>query len=387
MRARPDFLPFSPPAIGEEEIQEVIDTLRGQWHSTGPKTRRFEAAFAERFGSPAALALNSCTAGLHTALMTLGIGPGDEVITTAMTFCATANVIEHVGARTVLVDVERDTLNLDPSKIEAAITPRSRAIIPVHYAGHPAELRPIREIAARHGLQIIEDAAHAVPAKYEGQWIGQSGNPVAFSFYATKNLSTAEGGMLTGSPEFIDRARVISLHGMSRDAYKRFDKNGSWKYEVTLPGFKYNMTDIQASLGLVQLRRLEEMQARRRAIVRMYNDRLGRLDAFTLPVERPNVESAWHLYPIRLIPSAFQIDRDRFIEEMKARNIGVSVHYIPVHLHPYYSQKYGYKPQDLPVAFGEFENMLSIPLTASLKDQDVEDVIAAIEDIVRMHGR
>ena len=387
MQTRKDFLPFSPPAIGQQEIDEVIDTLKGMWLSTGPKTRKFEAEFAGYVQAPAALALNSCTAGLHTALMTYGIGAGDEVITTTMTFCASANVIEHVGARTVLVDIEPDTMNIDPAKIEAAITPGTKAIIPVHYAGHPAEMRPIRDIAKRHNLHLIEDAAHAIPAKYEGQWVGSASNPVAFSFYATKNLTTAEGGMLTADPEFIDRARVISLHGMNRDAWKRFDKNGSWKYEVTLPGFKYNMTDIQASLGLVQLRRLQEMQVRRRAIVGRYHEALGSLNSFTLPVERSNVEHAWHLYPIRLIPSAFKIDRDQFIEEMKARNIGVSVHYIPVHLHPHYSGKYGYRPEQFPVAFEAYSNMLSIPLTPSLSDRDVEDVIGAIQDIVKTFRR
>src|SRR5438132_561210 len=263
---RRDFLPFSPPLVGEEEIREVVDTLRSDWITTGPKAKRFEQDFAAYVGAPGALALNSCTAGLHTALATLGIGPGDEVITTPMTFCASVNVIEHVGARPVLVDVEPDTLNIDPRQIAAAVTPRTRAILPVHYAGHPADLDGIEAVAHPHGLTVVEDAAHAIPARYKGRFIGSGTNPVAFSLYATKNLTTAEGGMLTGEGAFLDRARVLSLHGMSRDAWKRYDQGGSWRYEVLLPGFKYNMTDIQAAIGLCQLRKQDAFQRRRREI-------------------------------------------------------------------------------------------------------------------------
>jgi dTDP-4-amino-4,6-dideoxygalactose transaminase len=234
---RREFLPFCPPTIGEEEIAEVVDTLRSNCITTGPKAKRFEADFASYLGSPGAVALSSCTAALHTALVTAGIGPGDEVITTPLTFAASVNVIEHVGARPVLVDVEPDTLNIDPRRVAAAITDRTRAVIPVHFAGHPVDLDPIRRLAAIHGLTVIEDAAHAMSAKYKGQFIGSGLNPVAFSFYATKNLTTAEGGMLTGDPAFLDRARLVALHGMSRDGWKRYDKGGSWFFEVLLPGF------------------------------------------------------------------------------------------------------------------------------------------------------
>ena len=287
--SRTEFLPFSPPCIGEEEIAEVVDTLRSNWITTGPKTKRFETEFATAIGAPGALALNSCTAGLHTALVTLGIGPGDEVITTPMTFAASVNVIEHVRARPILVDVEPDTLNIDPDAIARAITPRTKAILPVHYAGHPAELDAINDLAERHNSTVIEDAAHALPAAYGGRRIGAGKNPVAFSFYATKNLTTAEGGMLTADPEFLDRARVVSLHGMSRDAWKRYDKGGSWRYDVLLPGFKYNMTDIQASIGLHQLRKLMDFDRRRRAIVAQYQAAFGADDAFEIPAERANV--------------------------------------------------------------------------------------------------
>lgn len=384
---RSEFLPFSPPTIGEEEIQEVVDTLRSHWITTGPKTHRFEAEFKEFLGAPAALALNSCTAGLHTALATLGVGAGDEVITTPMTFAASANVIEHVGARPVFVDVEADTLNIDPNLLERAITKRTRAIIVVHYTGHPADMEPIRSIASRRGIAIIEDAAHALPAAYRGERIGAGANLVAFSFYATKNLTTAEGGMLTGDPELIDRARVISLHGMSRDAWKRYEKGGSWQYDVVFPGFKYNMTDVQAAIGLQQLRKLERMQQRRRAIVRQYHRAFEEEPALQLPLTRTDVEHAWHVYMVRLRLEMLSIDRARFIEELSERNIGSSVHFIPVHLHPYYRDKYGFSPMDFPVAFTNHLRQLSLPLHPQLSDRDVADVVAAVVDVVETFRR
>ena len=385
--ARRDFLSFSPPLIGEEEISEVVDTLRSDWITTGPKTKRFEKEFAAYLDAPGALALNSCTAALHTALAALGIGPGDEVITTPMTFAASVNVIEHVGARPILVDVEPDTLNIDPAQVAAAITPRTRAVLPVHYAGHPADLDPIGELATAHRLAVIEDAAHALPARYKNRPIGAGGNPAAFSFYATKNLTTAEGGMLTGDPEFLERARVVSLHGMSRDAWKRYDRGGSWFYEVVVPGFKYNMTDIQSALGLWQLRKLAGFQERRRAVVRMYDAAFAGEDALELPARRPDVEHAWHLYVLRLRSGALRIHRDVFIEELRQRNIGSSVHFIPIHVHPYYRDKYGYQPDSFPVAYGNYERMVSLPLNPRLADGDVHDVIAAVLDIVRRQRR
>jgi dTDP-4-amino-4,6-dideoxygalactose transaminase len=379
--SRTEFLPFSPPCIGEEEIAEVVDTLRSNWITTGPKTKRFETEFAAAIGAPGALALNSCTAGLHTALVTLGIGPGDEVITTPMTFAASVNVIEHVRARPILVDVEPDTLNIDPHQVAAAITPRTRAILPVHYAGHPADLDPINDLAERHHSTVIEDAAHALPAAYGGRRIGAGKNPVAFSFYATKNLTTAEGGMLTADPEFLDRARVVSLHGMSRDAWKRYDKGGSWRYDILLPGFKYNMTDIQASIGLHQLRKLTEFDRRRRAIVAQYQAAFGADDALEIPAERANVCHAWHLYVLRIRPEVLSIGRDQFVQELTRRNIGTSVHFIPIHLHPYYRDKYGFAPRTLPVAFDNFERLLSLPLHPGLTDSDVSDVVSAVLDV------
>ncbi|HEY0970468.1 MAG TPA: DegT/DnrJ/EryC1/StrS aminotransferase family protein [Gemmatimonadales bacterium] len=384
---RGEYLPFSPPSIGEEEIASVVDALRSPWISTGPQARRFEAEFASYLGAPAALALNSCTAGLHTALVALGVGDGDEVITTTMTFTSSVNVIEHVRARPVLVDVEPDTMNIDPARVEAAITPRTKVILPVHFAGHPAELDPLRDLARAHGCVLLEDAAHALPARYRGELIGAGGNPVAFSFYATKNLTTAEGGMLTGAPDLVDRARVLSLHGMSRDAWKRYSKNGSWRYEVVAPGFKYNMTDMQAALGLCQLRRLPSFQERRREVVAAYDAAFAGCAALELPARRPYVEHAWHLYVLRVRPEALDIGRDQFISELTERNIGTSVHFIPVHLHPYYRDRYGYLPESFPNALAAFERIISLPLHPGLTSDDVEDVISAVLDVVRAHRR
>lgn len=386
-RVRDEFLTFAPPSIGEEEIAEVVDTLRSGWITTGPKTARFEEEFARFLGAPGALAVNSCTAALHTALLTAGVGEGDEVITTPLTFAATANVIEHVRARPVFVDVDPDTLQLDATRLEAAVTARTRAIIPVHFAGHPADLDAIETVARRHQLLVVEDAAHALPARFRGRLIGSGGNPVAFSFYATKNLTTGEGGMLTGDPEFLQRARIASLHGMSHDGWKRYAEGGHWFYEVLLPGFKYNMSDIQAAMGLAQLAKVERHQARRRAVVTSYQAAFAEHDAFELPVERPEVEHAWHLYVLRLHPGVLRIGRDRFIEELTQRRIGTSVHFIPLHLHPYYRDTYGYAPDAYPVAQSNYERMLSLPLHPGLTETDVGDVVAAVLDIAEEYRR
>lgn len=384
---RREFLPFSPPSVGDEEIAEVADTLRSGWLSTGPKTRQFETDFQAYLGAPGALAVSSCTAALHTALATAGVGRGDEVVTTTYTFAATANVVEHLGAKPVLVDVEADTLNIDPAAVEAALTPRTRAIIPVHFAGHPADLDPLREMARARGLLLLEDAAHAVPASYRGQRIGAGDNPAAFSFYATKNLVTGEGGALTASQEFLDRARVVSRHGMSRDGWNRYDRGGSWYYEIQMPGFKYNMSDIMASLGLWQLRKLDGFQERRREVVRRYHEAFGGEPALELPVERAEVEHAWHLYVVRIVPGTLTIGRDEFIRELAARNIGTSVHFIPVHLHPFYRDTYGYAPEAFPVAYDNFQRAISLPLHPGLSDADVDDVAGAVLDVAQRFRR
>jgi len=408
---RQSFLPFSLPSIGEEEIAEVIDSLRSGWITTGPKTKRFEEQFREYIGAKHAIAVNSCTAGLHIALTALGIGPGDAVISTPMTFCSSIHVIEHVGARPILVDVEPDTLNIDPERIEEELKsqiPNSkskiRAVLPVHYGGQPCDLEAIYTIAARHNLPVVEDAAHAVGAAYHGHKIGSLANSqlaignsqvTCFSFYATKNMTTGEGGMITtADDELAERMRLLSLHGMSRDAWKRYTSTGSWYYEVLLPGYKDNMTDIQAAIGLHQLRKLPQFQARRREIVHRYNEAFSQFDEFQIPTERPEVEHAWHLYVLRLDLERFPAIRNpkseirnRFIEELKARNIGTSVHFIPVHLHPYYRDRYGYKAEDFPVAYREYQRMVSLPLYPRMSDQDVEDVIEAVVDVVKRYRR
>jgi len=379
---RQEFLPFSPPFIGPEEIAEVVDSLQSGWITTGPKTKDFEARFAAFTGAPAALALNSCTAALHMALVCLDIGPGDEVITTCLTFAATVGVIEHTGATPILVDVTPDTLNMDPEKVAAAITDRTRAVIAVHFGGHPCELDRLREICRERNLILVEDAAHSLPAWYQGRLVGDCDNPVAFSFYATKNLTTAEGGMLTGAAELVERGVVASLHGMNKDAWKRNSEQGNWRYDIVMPGFKYNMPDIMAAMGLRQLDRLLDMHAKRETIVARYREGLEPLGAFDLPVEREDCRSAWHLFPIRLRAGVLNIDRDEFIERMKALNIGTSVHFIPIHTFTYYREKYGFQPGDFPVALAESDRILSLPLHPGLTDSDVDDVMSAVTEIV-----
>jgi dTDP-4-amino-4,6-dideoxygalactose transaminase len=397
---RKTFLPFSPPSIGEEEIAEVVDTLRSDWITTGPKVKRFELEFAAAVNAPSALALSSCTAALHVALAALGIGPGDLVITTPMTFCSTVHVIEQVGARPVLVDVEPVTLNLNMSEVRKTLQRLNgapghggpvKAIIPVHLYGHPCDMEQLLKIASEYKLAIVEDAAHALPAKHKGRMIGSHANgsdvPVftCFSFYATKNLTTAEGGMLTGRPELVDEARIWSLHGMSRDAWRRYSSGGSWYYEVVRPGFKYNMTDLQAAIGLHQLRKLPSFHRRRQEIVRQYNAAFSLLDSVEIPQEGEGVEHAWHLYALRLHAGQLGISRADFIEQLTARNIGSSVHFIPIHLHPYYRDKYQFTPNDFPVAGREWERLISLPLAPRMTSEDVEDVIAAVKDITGLN--
>jgi len=374
-------VPFSPPDIGEEEIREAVDTLRSDWITTGPKTALFEHEFAAYVGAPGALALNSCTAGLHIALATLGIGPGDRVATTPMTFAASVNVIEHVGATPVLVDVEPDTLNLSPQAL-ASVGPVD-AVIAVHYAGHPVDVDALHAYAQRHGVPVVEDAAHAVAARHRGRMIGSHGNLTAFSFYATKNMTTCEGGMLTGDAKLLERARVLHLHGMSKDAARRYEKGGSWRYEILAPGFKYNMTDLQSAMGRVQLRRLGAFQQRRLEIVRRYDREFADLDAIETPRVRPEVESAHHLYVIRLHLDRLAIDRDQFVVRLAERGVTASVHFIPIHVHPYYRQRYGFRPEDFPVAYTNFLRMISLPLFSRMTDDEVAHVIAAVRDVAR----
>lgn len=389
MKKPPKFLTFSPLAIGEEEIREVTKTLRSGWITTGPKTHEFEERFREFVNARAALAVNSCTSALHLALVVLKIGPGDEVITSPMTFCSAVNIIEHVGAKPVFADVEPDTLNINPGQIAKLLKSKMRrkkikAIVATHYAGHPCEMDEIMALGHKYGIPVIEDAAHALPASYKEKKIGSIGNFTAFSFYATKNLTTAEGGMLVSQNlQNIKQARILSLHGMDRDAWNRYGTKGSWAYKVVTPGFKYNLTDIQSSLGIVQLKKLLGFQKRRREIVRQYQHNLEDCNLLQLPVERSHVEHAWHLYPVRLDLKRIRITRGQFIEALKRRGIGASVHFIPVHLQPYYRDKYGFKPEDYPVAFQEYQRLVSLPLSPALDDADVKKVLRAVETILR----
>jgi dTDP-4-amino-4,6-dideoxygalactose transaminase len=386
-QTRSSFLPFSLPFVGEDEIAEINDSIRSGWLTTGPRVARFEEQFAAFCGAEAALAVNSCTDAMLVALAALGVGPGDEVITTAVTFVSTAHCIERLGAKPVLVDVEADTVNIDPAKIERAITPKTKAIVPVHLYGHPVELDTIRAIAAAHGLPVLEDSAHGASAEYKGRRIGSAGSLAAFSFYPTKNMTTGEGGMLVGEKSFIDRARPWSLHGMSKDAYARYTAAGSWFYDVVVPGFKSNMTDLQASLGLHQLRKLPVFQERRRAMAQKYDRAFASIPEVERPTERPDVKASLHVYVMRLNLDRLTIDRNTFIAELKARNIGTSVHFIPVHLHTYYREKYGYQPGDFPVAVEQFSRMMSLPLHLKMNDDDVDDVIDAVSSLVDSHRR
>ena len=392
---RDRFLAFSPPLIGDQEIEEVIDTLRSDWITTGPKVRRFEQEFAAFLGAPDALAVSSCTAALHLALLVLGVGPGDGVVTSPLTFCSGANVIEHVGARPILADIEPTTLNIDVEQTRRAVEDAKsrygvtvKAIMPVHLYGHPCDRAAILALAKEHGLAVIEDAAHALPARYQGARIGSdpgtANTPVltCFSFYATKNLTTAEGGMLTGSTELLDRARIWALHGMNRDAWKRYGSQGAWFYEIVCPGYKYNMTDLQASLGLRQLSKLSAFHARRKEIVTKYNSTFSQCVGVQTPTERIDVEHAWHLYVLRIDGNEAKVSRDEVIAHLRRDNIGSSVHFIPIHLHKYYRDKYDYKPQDFPVALRSYEQIVSLPLSPRMSDEDVEDVIRSASSVL-----
>lgn len=388
---RAAFLPFALPTIGDEEIAEVVDSLRSGWVTTGPKVRRFEQDFGAYLGVQHAVAVNSCTAGLHLALAALGIGPGDEVIVPTLTFCSTANVVVHLGARPVLVDVGAE-FNVTPEAIEAAITPRTRAVIPVHYAGQPCDLEQIYALAERRGLAVVEDAAHAVGSDYHGCKTGSDAlqppgaglrRVTVFSFYATKNMTTGEGGMITTTnQELAESMRQLSLHGMNRDAWKRYTSTGSWYYDVVAAGYKDNMTDIQAALGIHQLRKLDGFIQTRQAYARIYDEAFADWPEIVTPQVHPDRSHIYHLYVIRLDLDRLRIDRAEFIEQLRKRNIGASVHFIPVHLHPFYQECLGYRPGELPQAERLYEGIISLPLYPRMSPDDVQDVMLAVKAIV-----
>ncbi|MBA4538048.1 DegT/DnrJ/EryC1/StrS family aminotransferase [Bacillus aquiflavi] len=382
-----DTIPYALPQIEDEEIKEVIDTIHSNWLSKGPKTVEFEKQFKSYVQAEHAIGLNSCTAGLHLSQLAAGVGPGDEVITTPYTFVSSANTIIHSGAKPVFVDIDPVTMNIDVNQIESKITNKTKAIIPVHFAGYPCDMDPIMEIARKYNLTVIEDAAHAVHTQYKGKMIGSIGDFTCFSFYATKNLVTGEGGMITTHNEALaDKIRVMSLHGMSKNAWNRYGDKGSWYYEVDYPGFKYNMTDIQAAFGIVQLSKLEQMQQTRERYAAVYNQAFSEIEGFIVPHHDDVNRHAWHLYVLRVKEQNFTIDRAEFIEKLKEKGIGTSVHFIPVPMQPYY-KKLGYKVEDYPNALAAYEGAISLPLYPKMSEQQVQRVVDVVLEIAKTYKR
>lgn len=380
-------IPFSRPFVGEEEIAEVVQTMRSGWLTTGPKTQKFEEDFRQMVGVPHALGTNSCTGALHLALLGLGVKPGDEVITSTMTFAATGNVIVHCGARPVLADVEPETLNVDPAEVAARITPRTRALIAVHYAGRPCDMDALSKLCKQHGLALLEDAAHAVGGSFQGRAVGSLGDAAGFSFYANKNLTTGEGGMMTTrSPEVFERARLLRLQGMTRDVFRREGSAAaaqSWRYEIQAPGFKYAMADIQAAIGIHQLRRFPSMQKRRHEIAERYSAELRGLTGLALPPPVPQGSvHAWHLYVVRVGPEA-RLSRDQLFSHLAEQGIDCSVHFMPLHLQPYYQESLGTRAGQFPRAESAFDQVLSLPLFPTLTEADQTRVIAALRQLLQ----
>ncbi len=382
------FLPFHVPEIGEDEIQSVVATLRSGWLTTGPRVREFEQNFAQRIGARHTVAVNSCTAALHLALEAIGITEGDEVIVPTMTFAATAEVVTYFKARPVLVDCRWDTLNIDVDQIEKAITPSTKAIVPVHFAGQPCAMDRVLEIARLHNLRVIEDAAHAFPARYRGRMIGSLGDITCFSFYASKNITTGEGGMAaTQNEKWAERMRMMCLHGMTRDAWNRYISEGSWHYDIDCPGYKYNLTDLAAALGIPQLQRCDTFWDIRRQYATLYSERFRDLPELILPHVEDDVQHAWHLYVIQLDLERLRIGRNEFIELLKKNNIGCSVHFIPLHLHPYYRDTLGYRSEDFPVATAAYERIISLPIYPKMTEADVNHVIESVRDLICEYRR
>ncbi|HHV32332.1 DegT/DnrJ/EryC1/StrS family aminotransferase [Caproiciproducens sp. LBM24188] len=381
---REKFIPYNLPDLTEAEINEVTDTLRSGWIAKGPRTNQFEKDFAAYVGAKYAVAMNSCTAALHVALLTQGIGAGDEVITTPMTFASTASTIIHTGATPVFADIDYKTGCIDPDEIEKKITSKTKAIVPVHYSGQVCDLDRIYEIARKHNLFVSEDAAHALCSRYKGRLIGNKlMGTASYSFYATKNLATGDGGMLvTDDEETARKARIFSGQGMSKNAWNRYAQGGTWKYDICEPGFKYNMFDIQAALGLQQLARLNEMQAKRLKIAEQYNAEFAKIDGVEPPFVPDYTTHSWHLYVLRILPEKLTIDRDQFIVELNNRNVGTSVHFIPVTYMSAYTNRFGFKQGDFPNCEKHFERIISLPLYPTMKDEEVQYVIDAVRDIV-----
>ena len=383
VRASEEFLIFGAPLICEEEEREILNSLRTGWLGTGPKVAQLEREFREYKGAAHAVAVNSCTAALHLSMLAADIGPGDEVMTTALTFCATVNTIIHAGAKPVLVDVDPTTLNIDPEEVAAKITSRTKAIIPVHFAGRPCDMDALVTIAQRRGLKIIEDCAHAVETTYKGRPAGTFGSFGCFSFYATKNMTTGEGGMiLTADEKDADRVKILALHGMSKDAWQRFSDAGYKHYYVVECGYKYNMMDIQAALGIHQLRRIQKNWERRREIWAIYQSEFASLPLTVPAPPDEGTRHAYHLYTVLIDPRRTNLTRDQFIADMTTENIGVGVHYQSIPVHPYYQERFGWRPEDYPHSLRIGEQTVSLPLSPKLTERDVADVIRAVRKVL-----
>lgn len=388
MVAESKYLAFAMPDVDGEELKELREALESGWVTTGPKVKAFELQFARTVGAKHAIAVNSCTAAMHLALEAIGVKRGDDVVTTPYTFAATAEVIRYFDARPVFVDVDPASLNIDPEGLARALTPKTKAVIPVHLAGLPAEMDAIRDAVSSRALPVIEDAAHTFPASYKGRPVGSLSEFTAFSFYATKTITTGEGGMITtDNDEWADRCRIMSLHGISKDAWKRYTAEGSWFYEIIAPGYKYNMTDIAAGMGLAQLRKATGMRDKRKAISQQFNAAFRNIPEVQVPYDREDCEHAWHLYMLRLNLERLTIDRAQFMNELRERGIGASVHFIPLHIHPYYRDHFGFAPEAFPVAYREYMREVSLPIYSRMTAEDSERVINAVVDIVRHNRR
>jgi len=383
MSKKNKYIIFGAPAIGQEEVEEIVRTLKSGWLGTGPKTAKFEQLVSNYVKAKFGLALNSCTAGLHLSLLVCGVKPGDEVITTPLTFCATVNAIIHCGAKPVFVDINKETMNIDENKIEAAITRKTKAIIPVHMAGRPCEMNAILKIARRHKLFVIEDAAHALGARYHGKMIGSIGDLTCFSFYVTKNIITGEGGMVTtNNKKFADKMKIYALHGMSKDAWQRYSDDGYKHYEVIYPGYKYNMTDIHASIGIHQIKRIEQYDKKREKAWTFYNKSFSDLPiGLPAPIAK-NIHHAKHLYTLLIDKKESGISRNEFMQALHKRGVGTGVHFIPVHLHKYYREHFNYKAGDYPNAEYIGEKIVSIPLSAKLTDFEVKKVVKIVRETI-----
>jgi perosamine synthetase len=376
-------VPFHRAAVGEEEAQAVSEVIRSGWMTMGPKTFEFEKEFAKYVGASHAIAVSTGTAALHLALEAAGVGPGDEVLLPTTTFTATAEAVTYLGARPVLVDIDPATMNLDPEDAARRVTPKTKAVIPVHLGGQPCHMDEIAELAGANNLRIVEDAAHALPSEYRGQRIGRISEFTCFSFYATKTLTTGEGGMITTeNPAAADRIRLMRLHGIERDAWKRYRSDGSWRYEVLEAGFKYNLTDFQSAMGLVQLRKCDKMREAREKIAQRYSKAFAPLEELVIPEVIPDRRTSWHLYILRLRQDRLSIDRDGFIRSLNEKGIGCSVHFIPLHLQPYYQRVLGYKAGDFPNAERQYNACLSLPIFPGMKDEEIEYVIRSVRDTV-----